>query len=182
MSKIKRGSREQHWAPWPLWSPLTTEGKHSGINSYFPRKVLNWPYSAPAQKVTFASEGSTSNSQKFPREQELILCLLHLVSYFITQASLLYAPYIVLQQSSNILKCLERKEVLVSVETSRLFQARFANSFASPALHFLKLHKKNTWSCIDQPSATQAGGHKKEHLNTFLFLFHPWEKCDCYWI
>lgn len=55
---------------WPPWTPLTTAGKHSGINLYFPRKVLNWPNSANSvQKVTFASEGSTSNSQKYSKRR-----------------------------------------------------------------------------------------------------------------
>lgn len=60
MSKIKRGSREQHSS---LWALLTTAGKCSGINLYFPRKVLNWPHSA----LALAVEGNTSNSQKFPK-------------------------------------------------------------------------------------------------------------------
>lgn len=145
----------------------------------FPQKALNWPHSATAQKAAFTAGWNTTSR----REQELILCLLHLVFPFYsnTGCAIICAILIVSQGSSKISKMLG-EEGGIRFSCHFLAISTQIHNFAGPTLHFCELLKKNKWPCIDQPSAIQAGGDKEQHLNSLLFLSHPWEKCDCYWI
>lgn len=159
-----------------LWLQCT--GAQVRCKLRLPQKVLNWPHSATAQKAAFTAGWNTTS----PREEELILCLLHLVfPFYYTGWAIKRAMLIVSQGSSKISKMLG-EEGGVCFSWNFLAVSTRIPSFASPTLHFCKLHKKNKWPCIDQPSAIQAGGDKEQHLNSLLFLSHSWEKCDCYWI
>lgn len=113
------------------------------------------------------------------REQDPIRLVF---SFYCTGFAIMCAILIVSQGSNKISKCLEKKGVFVSAKMSWLFHSRFANNSAGPALHVWELHKKKKWSCNGQPSAIRASGDKEQHLNSLLFLSHPWEKCGCCWI
>lgn len=158
---------------WAQWAGTQVRCKFR-----FPQNALNWPHSATAQKAAFTARWNTTSQM----EQELILCLLRLFfPLYYTGWAIMCAILIVSQGSTKISK-MHGEEGGVCFRWNFLVISTQICNFASPTLHFCKLHEKNKRHCIHQPSAIQAGGDKEQHLNGLLFLSHPWEKCDCYWI